>query len=290
MTGESYAGHYIPAISSYIASQQNPKINFQGAAIGNGWVDPISQYPQYAEFAYENKLVGKLEYEGLKAGFAVCDAMIRNHVPDVLDLEECNIVMEVILGDPLKPRFNPYDIREKCEVPPLCYNFTLLNDYLAQEKVINALGVKGHSWSQCNRDVHLALLDDWELDLAQNVSYLINNKYEVLVYSGDKDFICNWRGGEAWSNNVNWAHQKEFKDLNYTQWEENGSKFGAFKTIENFTFLRVFDAGHMVPMNQPKAALAMFNKFINLEWNQKSTSSKAQTQYSKAEELLFLRE
>jgi len=38
ITGESYAGHYIPAISSYIVKQNNPNINYQGSAIGNGLV------------------------------------------------------------------------------------------------------------------------------------------------------------------------------------------------------------------------------------------------------------
>ncbi len=57
ITGESYAGHYIPRISSYILKQKNPKINLVGAAIGNGWVDPYDQYPEYVTFALENNLI-----------------------------------------------------------------------------------------------------------------------------------------------------------------------------------------------------------------------------------------
>jgi len=36
ITGESYAGHYIPAISDWIVSHPESRINFQGLAIGNG--------------------------------------------------------------------------------------------------------------------------------------------------------------------------------------------------------------------------------------------------------------
>ena len=54
ITGESYAGHYIPAIGAHIIEQKNPQINLVGLAIGNGWVDPYLQYPEYAHFAYEN--------------------------------------------------------------------------------------------------------------------------------------------------------------------------------------------------------------------------------------------
>jgi cathepsin A (carboxypeptidase C) len=44
------------------------------------------------------------------------------------------------------------------------------------------------------------LLGDWILDLSDQVAYLLDNGVKGLVYSGDKDFICNWRGGEAWTN------------------------------------------------------------------------------------------
>lgn len=59
ITGESYAGHYIPSISSFMHKQFNKDVNVAGFAIGNGWTDPIVQYPAYNTFAYENKLIGK---------------------------------------------------------------------------------------------------------------------------------------------------------------------------------------------------------------------------------------
>ena len=42
----------------------------------------------------------------------------------------------------------------------------------------------------------------------------------------------------------------------------DGKAAGALRQAKNFKFLRVFDAGHMVPMNQPVAALQMLNEFI----------------------------
>jgi carboxypeptidase C (cathepsin A) len=41
ITGESYAGHYIPAIAYYLTHNvESLSVNFKGVAIGNGWVDP----------------------------------------------------------------------------------------------------------------------------------------------------------------------------------------------------------------------------------------------------------
>jgi len=84
----------------------------------------------------------------------------------------------------------------------------------------------------------------------------------VLVYSGDKDFICNWRGGEAWTNAVEWSGEAEFNKVEYKDWTVNGKAAGSLKVYKNFKFLRVFNAGHMVPMNQPVNALAMLKDFI----------------------------
>ncbi|PNG99260.1 Serine carboxypeptidase 3, partial [Tetrabaena socialis] len=61
VTGESYAGHYVPAVSSaiYRANElgQGPlTIPLVGLAIGNGMTVPAIQFPAYADFALQNNL------------------------------------------------------------------------------------------------------------------------------------------------------------------------------------------------------------------------------------------
>ena len=260
ITGESYAGHYIPAIASYIVKQADSKLNLKGVAIGNGLVDPYNQYPAYATFSYENKLVSKTAYEILKLSFAGCDALISTGIWLVAE-EQCQLTTESILGNPLAPRFNVYDIREPCTIPPLCYNFSLVDDFLVRPDVIEALGVEGKKWTECSTAVHTALLGDWMLDLSNNVTYLIEQGVFVFVYSGDQDFICNWVGGETWTNAVQWDKQQTFQNESYQSWGPDGS-YGQYRIVDNFAFVRVYNAGHMVPMNQPVAALYMFENFL----------------------------
>lgn len=38
--------------------------------------------------------------------------------------------MSTILGNPLAPRFNVYDIRKGCDVPPLCYDLSNSDKFL----------------------------------------------------------------------------------------------------------------------------------------------------------------
>jgi cathepsin A (carboxypeptidase C) len=60
VTGESYAGHYIPAIVKEIADNNNAiepgnqdvlPIQLSSIAIGNGLTDPLVQYQYYPEMA-----------------------------------------------------------------------------------------------------------------------------------------------------------------------------------------------------------------------------------------------
>jgi len=61
VTGESYAGHYVPAVSSYIitenANGKNPKINLQGVAIGDGFIDPVKTAKSWGPYAYYHGLI-----------------------------------------------------------------------------------------------------------------------------------------------------------------------------------------------------------------------------------------
>jgi len=59
VTGESFAGHYVPAVS-YAIHQNNPgakiKINLKGLAIGNGLVDPLNQL-FYSDYLYQHGFI-----------------------------------------------------------------------------------------------------------------------------------------------------------------------------------------------------------------------------------------
>jgi cathepsin A (carboxypeptidase C) len=263
ITGESYAGHYIPAITHnfLFKNKEALKINFKGMAIGNGLVNPYLQYPEYNTFALENKLIGKAEHTILKGAFAACQELIKTGLAPIA-MEECQLGVTAILGLPVAPKFNVYDIREKCNKPPLCYDMSPTDKLLAKENIKQILGVTGRNWAECNMVVHTALLGDWMTNLTPKVSEILDSGLDTLVYSGDKDFICNWRGGEKWTNEVAWEGHEDYSKVEYEDWMVDGASAGHLKSHKNLKFLRVYDAGHMVPMDQPKAALQMLREFM----------------------------
>jgi carboxypeptidase C (cathepsin A) len=95
LTGESYAGHMIPSIATYILSRNKEagarKINLKGIAIGNGWVDPHSHVKAAITTAYATGVIDSkqehaltLLYEKtLKAGVFPRDNSLGAVLPQV---------------------------------------------------------------------------------------------------------------------------------------------------------------------------------------------------------------
>jgi carboxypeptidase C (cathepsin A) len=77
ITGESYAGHYVPAIAYYLSTTATDvPLNLKGIAIGNGLTDPYEQYPAYATFSHENGLVSDDVFYMMEAGLKLCQGLI----------------------------------------------------------------------------------------------------------------------------------------------------------------------------------------------------------------------
>lgn len=77
----------------------------------------------------------------------------------------------------------------------------------------------------------------------------------VLLWAGDADWICNWKGGIAAAEDVKYPGQKEFQSKHLEPYTVDGKQMGTFKGVDNFSFLRVFEAGHEVPYYRMLSAL-----------------------------------
>ena len=80
---------------------------------------------------------------------------------------------------------------------------------------------------------------------------MLDKGLPILIYNGDKDYICNWLGGLYWTEALVWEGQQEYKTSDFDFWlTDNGvHPAGECKKFANLTYLRIYDAGHMVPMD-----------------------------------------
>jgi cathepsin A (carboxypeptidase C) len=157
VTGESYAGHYIPAIANEITNTNKLakfdsnllSLNFKSIAIGNGLTDPLVQYEYYPDMACDTKYGPILEEETcdeMRSKYPTCKSLIsscysyKSPFTCVPGSFYCNSAM---INPFQSTGLNIYDIRKKCDPKnPLCYD--ILNDieaYLNDPKIQKKLGV-----------------------------------------------------------------------------------------------------------------------------------------------------
>lgn len=101
------------------------------------------------------------------------------------------------------------------------------------------------------------------LSYADNVKYVLESGIQVLAQQGDKDFVCNWEGGYNWVQNLDWHHKDAFVKQELKEQLNQDNELQAWgKSEGGLTFLKVKDAGHMVPMDQPKNALFILDNLL----------------------------
>jgi cathepsin A (carboxypeptidase C) len=268
--GESYGGHYAPATANRVGNS----LNLKGLGVGNGLTAPEVQYTSYPTMAYNYSMevTGKPsvtleQYEAMTEALPGCLDSIKlcqKHGGD-----SCAKSQAMCNGALLNPYYetglNPYDIREKCKVKPLCYNFTDVEFFLDMPSTQAKLGIPNHiEWQSCNFTVNAAFANDWMESFSYTVPNLLKLGVRVLIYDGDMDFVVNWIGDKAWTLALDWPGKDSFNNLTDVPYKgADGNIAWYSRTFQGFTFMRVHDAGHMVPLDQPLNALDMLDKFLN---------------------------
>lgn len=279
ISGESYAGHYLPKIAHEIAvvHEDDSSFKLSSVLIGNGFTDPQTQYQYYEPMACgRGGYPSVLEPEDCKK--------MNDSVPTCVTLSErcyksnslipCTIAdlycEQQITGVYEKSGRSNYDIRSTCDAPEFsgaCFKEEVyITEYLNLEEVQEALGVEVNKFESCSRDVGIgfSFSGDSPKPFHQYVAELVDKDIDVLIYAGDKDYICNWLGNMAWTDKLEWKYHEEYEKQSLQKWinEETNESLGEAKSYGSLTFLRVYDAGHMVPHDQPENSLQFLNSWI----------------------------
>jgi len=123
-----------------------------------------------------------------------------------------------------------------------------LRGFLNQNWVQAALGVPVN-YTASSMSVGMAFNNAGDTGRTQALSHiakLLEKGVKVALVHGDRDFVCNWIGGEAASLLVNYTGSDDFASAGYSPiFSGSNMALGGFvRQSGNFSFSRVFQAGH----------------------------------------------
>ncbi|CAL8110554.1 unnamed protein product [Orchesella dallaii] len=267
VSGESYAGKYVPAISHKIhqENQGSPKVrvNLKGMAIGDGFTDPINML-NYGEYLHS---VGLLDLSQ-KNHFQAEEDKAKNFIKNGSYVDAFKVIDELIDGDlsghpsyyknctGLDTYFNFMQDQEPTE-------FGYYATFVQLPATRKSIHVGNRNFSDLGSKVEMYLRDDMYRSESNLVVDLLDAKenYKVLFYSGQLDIIVANILTENFLNNMNWHGSSNWFDAERKVWKVGGNVAGYAKVLDNLSYVLVRGAGHMVPSDQPKWAFDLINRF-----------------------------
>lgn len=259
LTGESYAGKYVPSFGYYVL-RKNPqlavpkRINLAGVAIGNGLTDPITQVITHAMNAYYLGLINEKQRSQIeKLQDEAVDLTKSGNWSEATNAR--NIVLKTI-GN-MTGLATLYDFRR---LEP--YHTGLVTDFLSQNEVKRALGVnQSIAYEECSHVVGKVLHEDVMKSVRYEVEYLVKNT-KVLLYQGQCDLRDGVVSTEAWVRKMRWEGIGEFLEREREVWKVDGKLAGYVQKWGNLSHVVVLGAGHLVPTDQALNSQAMIEDWV----------------------------
>ncbi|KAI0051789.1 alpha/beta-hydrolase [Auriscalpium vulgare] len=284
MAAESYGGRYIPLFSAAIYDQNaflvangRAPINLASAVIGNGMSDPFeitySYYDVVCTPASLPPIFSISECVRMKKALPRCKKLAQAACIEQYDAMNCEAARSFCFTELfegyLTKGLNPYDMTKTCGDGD-CYEVqTAISEYLDRPDVREKLGVDASigTFVRCSDAMGMAFNRAGDIEQASvaHVAALLERGIPVLIYAGTYDWICNWVGNERFTLNMQWSGQEEFGRQALREWRVDGKVAGKTRSARGLTFATVDAAGHMVPYDKPKEALAMINRWIAKE-------------------------
>ncbi|KAH9186644.1 hypothetical protein AeNC1_011378 [Aphanomyces euteiches] len=294
ITGESYAGIYIPFLVYNLVKTPVANINLKGFAIGNPYTDASVDGGAQLDYFYAHDLISIESYHNVMD--ACPPSMYYSCTRGLNCTADCVAAINVALNEADFDFVDPYNVYgEVCllnntegerlthlsrsftsklstkslkkatstssttataiEIGPCHDNY--MTAYLKLQSVQDAVHVTGGhiEWDQC-ADINYSR----SRSALQKYPTILNASLKALIYSGDTDSVVNFLGTQRWISR---------EGLNLTVVDAWKGWFGPDKQqagytteYQNLTFMTVKGAGHMVPATKPLQALYMFECFV----------------------------
>ncbi|PVH99788.1 alpha/beta-hydrolase, partial [Periconia macrospinosa] len=294
--GESYDGHYAPVFADYFESRADKlesgeikntaEIPLHVDTLGfiNPCIDTDTQVASYPHFAFNNtyniQAITEPQYSFALSSTPACktlsDACVAlssskdpnglGNDPDVNKAcSEAYAFCFATMHDNYTSTRSLFDITSTPRYPksfPPVWAAGYLNNATIQQALGVPLNFTGgsalimQSFTQTGDFIRGG-------HQRHTLATLLDKGIKIALVFGDRDYQCNWLGGEALSLAIESKSQSRFAQAGYAPIHTNASYVGGFvRQHGNLSFVRVFDAGHEVPYYQPETSLEIFNRVM----------------------------
>ncbi|XP_058223490.1 serine carboxypeptidase 1-like isoform X1 [Rhododendron vialii] len=261
ITGESYAGHYVPQLAYTILSNNKitnqTVINLKGIAIGNPYIDDSTTGKGIYDYYWTHALISDETHAGItrhcdfvSGNFSRTCKLYRNQAfveHGKLDLYDiyaplCNSSAPKTPSPGSVNNFDP------------CSNIYVAS-YLNLPEVQKALHTRNTTWSPCSN----IGWTDRPSTILPTIKQLIDSGLRLWVYSGDNDGRIPVTASRYSINTLKLAVKNAWR-----AWYSNSDQDvgGYVVEYEGLVLTTVRGAGHHVPSNQPDRSLTMISSFL----------------------------
>ncbi|GAX76677.1 hypothetical protein CEUSTIGMA_g4123.t1 [Chlamydomonas eustigma] len=287
ITGESYAGKYVPSISHYILQLdaitrgyshkinhprdipdnevEAPVFKLGGLAIGNGFTDAQSQTMVQADVAWALGLIDASQKREAEVMQQEVLELVRNR-----DWQEARVRSDELNAFIVNASGTATleDVRRNTGYDGSDLTTTFLN----QPAVKKALGAPMDvPWVSCSADVDKKLAGDVMKSVRQLVVDLLDFK-PTLLYQGQFDAECGAASNDAWIDTMSWHGHTAYSKAPRKLWYVNKRVAGFWKASEQLSVVVLRNTGHMVPHDNP-----MYGQLLIEKWVQENVMGESYT-------------
>ncbi|KQK04225.1 serine carboxypeptidase-like 26 isoform X2 [Brachypodium distachyon] len=285
ISGESYAGHYVPQLAEVVYERNkhletNQQINLKGFIVGNAETNDYYDYKGLVEFAWSHSVISDLLYERVNS---ICDFRLSSWT------KECKHVMasvytqydKIDIYNVYAPKCNTEEsaqLSTSNSTPDLnakrrlrrirmysgynpCYS-TYIEDYMNRMDVQKSLHanisgwIKDRRWSVCSYSI-FDNYDNSVFSVLPIYSKLVKAGLRIWVYSGDVDGRVPFIGSRYCVEALGLAVKSQWQP-----WYLSNQVAGRFVEYEGLTMATVRGAGHAVPQDKPAESLVLIGSFL----------------------------
>ncbi|KAJ8553510.1 hypothetical protein K7X08_024188 [Anisodus acutangulus] len=280
LTGESYAGHYVPQLAKLVMAYNKKQklFNLKGVALGNPVLEFATDFNSRAEYLWSHGLISDPTYRMFSSACNYSRYVSEYYRESVSPI--CSRVMSLVSRETSK-FVDKYDVtldvcissvlsqskiispQENAEKLDVCVEDEVVN-YLNRKDVRRALhaelvGVR--RWAVCSSILDYQLLDI-EIPTISIIGMLVKERIPVLIYSGDQDSVVPLIGSRETVHQL--ARQMRLNTtVPYRVWFAGQQVGGWTHVYDNMlSFATIRGASHEAPFSQPERSLVLFKSFL----------------------------